>query len=127
VELQLEVKWGLFAIRTNELDITVEARFINKVVHDFNTNIIKAAIEIIPRGVRKNYIPYWTQTLQDNHDKMITAREEAETTYGQENQSNVQKSKAQYLKTKLECIHKSWRKRKRKNSTWRETPPSCGH
>ena len=59
--------------------------------------------------MRKNYIPYCTKTLQDAHGKITKAREEAETTLSQENYDNLQKSKAQYLKTKLECTCKSWR------------------
>jgi hypothetical protein len=71
----------------------VEGRNINKVVNDFNINIIKAAKETTPRGVReKKYTPYWTETPQDAHDKMTKAREEAETS--QEDHNNLSKSKA---------------------------------
>jgi hypothetical protein len=99
----------------------VEGRNINKIVHDFNTNIIKAAKETIPRIVRKNYIPYWTKTLQDGHDKMTKAREEAEAIPSQENHYNLQKYKAQYLKTILECTRKSWRDKTEKLNVERDT------
>ncbi|PVD24868.1 hypothetical protein C0Q70_15357 [Pomacea canaliculata] len=76
-----KAQWGLFRIRTNELtkDIKVEGLNINNVVKDFNASIIKAAKEIIPRGVRKDYTPYWTAELQRAHDDLTKAREEAET------------------------------------------------
>ena len=118
-----KARWGLFAIRTNELtrDVTVEGRNINNVVRDFNTSILKAAKETIPRGVRKNYTPYWTQPLQDSHDKLTRAREEAETNPSQENNIKLQQCKAQYLKTKLECTRKSWREKTENLNMERDT------
>ena len=43
-------------------------------VKDYNADIIKAAKETIPRGVRKNYSPYWNPTLQKAHDDLTKAR-----------------------------------------------------
>ena len=118
-----KARWGLFAIRTNELsrEITVDGRNINNVVRDFNASIIKAAKETIPRGVRKNYTPYWTPKLQDAQDKLTRAREEAETNPSQENNIKLQQCKAQYLKTKLECTRKSWREKTEKLNMERDT------
>ena len=118
-----KAKWGLFGIRTNELtrDITVEGRNINNVVRDFNASIMKAAKETIPRGVRKDYTPYWTPTLQNAHDNLTRAREEAEHSPSQENNIKLQQCKAQYLKTKLECTRKSWRDKTAKLNMERDT------
>jgi hypothetical protein len=77
--------------------------------------------ETIPRGMRKNYIPYWTKTLQEAHEKMTKAGQEPETTPSQKNHNNLQKSKAQYLKTKLECTSKSWREKTEKFNMERDT------
>ena len=98
-----KAKWGLFHIRTNELtnDIVMENRNINNVVKEFNAGIIKAAKETIPRGVRKDYIPYWTEELQNTHDALTRAREEAEKTPSQENNIRLQQSKAKHLRTLL--------------------------
>ena len=65
-------KLGLFSQRTNEFtkDIHVEGRNINGVCKEYNADINRAAKEIIPRGVRKNYTPY-TRTL---HSKKHTMR-----------------------------------------------------
>ena len=57
--------WTLFKHRTSNLskDITVQGRDINMVAKDFNSCILKAAQETIPRGARRNYRPYWSQEL----------------------------------------------------------------
>lgn len=118
-----KAKWSVFGIRTNELtkDIIVEGRNINSVVRDFNASIMKAAKETIPRGVRKDYTPYWTPALQTAHDNLTRAREEAEHSPSQENNIKLQQSKAQYLKTKLECTRKSWREKTAKMNMERDT------
>nr|KAG5689418.1 hypothetical protein BaRGS_017936 [Batillaria attramentaria] len=82
---------------------------------------MKAAKETIPRGVRKDYTPYWTPALQTAHDNLTRAREEAEHSPNQENNTKLQQSKAQYLKTKLECIRKSWRDKTAKLNMERDT------
>ena len=105
-----KAKWDLFKIRTNELtrDLMVEGRNINNVIQEFNINTMKAAKEAIPRRVRKNYTPYWTPSLQSAHDELARARE-VESYPNEENNNKLQKCKALYLKTKLECTRKSWR------------------
>ena len=108
-----KAQWGMFRLRTNELtkNMEVEGRNINSVVKEFNKNIIKAAKETIPRGVRKNYTPYWTTDLQKAHDKLSAAREEAEAHPSQENNIQLQERKAKFLKIKLESKRKSWREK----------------
>ena len=108
-----KARWGTFAVRTNELvhEIKVEDRNINNIVKDLNNAIIKAAKETIPRGVTKNYTPYWTAELENAQEDLRKAREQAENTPSQENNSNLQKSKAKFLKTKLEAKRKSWREK----------------
>ena len=118
-----KANWGLFSIRTNELtqNITVQGQNVNNVVKEFNESILKAAKEAIPRGVRKNYTPYWTPELQKTHDDLIKAREEAEAHPGIDNNNKLQRCKAVYLKTKLECIRKSWRDKTQKLNMEKDT------
>ena len=108
-----KAKWGLFGIRTNELtkNIEVEDRNVNNVVKEFNVNIIQAAKDSIPRGVRKDYIPYWSDELQKTHDALTRAREEAETHPSRENNIKLQECKAKHLKIKLECKRRGWREK----------------
>ena len=56
-----------------------------KVVKIFNASIVKAAKESIPRGVRKDYKPYWSNEMQKTHDELTRAREKAETNSSLEN------------------------------------------
>lgn len=108
-----KAKWGLFAIRTNELtkNLKVRGRNINNAVKDFNNGILQAAGECIPRGARQDYIPYWTDELQRAHDTLTDARREAENHPSQENHIKLQESKAKYLKIKLESKRRSWREK----------------
>ena len=108
-----KAKWSAFSIRTNELAGKIETndRNINNVVKDFNACVLKAAKETIPKGVRKNYTPFWTEDLQTAEEKLNKAREKAEQTPSQENHLRLQESKAKYLRTKLECKRRSWRQK----------------
>ena len=54
----------------------VEERNIKNLIKEYNSIIIKAAKETIPRGVRKDYTPYWTAELQTAHNDLTQAREE---------------------------------------------------
>ena len=67
--------------------MAVEERNINNLIEEYDSSIIKAAQETIPRGVRKDYTPYWTAELQAAHSDLPQAREEAEKNPSQE--SNV--------------------------------------
>ncbi|XP_012941411.1 uncharacterized protein LOC106012589 [Aplysia californica] len=119
--------WRLFRIRTNELtkNIAVFDKNINNAITEFNENILKSAKETIPRGVRKNYTPYWTPELQKTHNDLIKAREQAETHPGIENNNKLQRCKAHYLKTKLDAPGKAG-ETKRTNLTWKRTPQNYG-
>jgi hypothetical protein len=44
----------------------------------------------MPRGVRKDYEPYWSNGMQKTHDALTRAREEAETNPIQENNIKLQ-------------------------------------
>ncbi|VDI60877.1 Hypothetical predicted protein [Mytilus galloprovincialis] len=108
-----KANWGKFETRANELtkDIVIEGKNIDNVVKIFNTSIVRAAKESIPRGVRKDYKPYWSNQIQETHDALTRAREEAESNPSQENNIKLQQSKAKHLKTKLECQRRGWREK----------------
>ncbi|CAG2257388.1 unnamed protein product [Mytilus edulis] len=108
-----KANWGKFETRANELtkDIVTEGKNINNVVKIFNASIVKAAKESIPRGVRKDYNSYWSNEIQETHNALTRAREEAESNPSQENNIKLQQSKAKHLKTKLECQRRGWREK----------------
>lgn len=108
-----KANWSKFEARTNEItrDIEIEGKNINNVVKALNTGILKAAKDSIPRGVRKDYKPYWSNEIQATHDALTQAREDAELNPSQENNIKLQKCKAKHLRTKLECQRKGWREK----------------
>ena len=108
-----KANWGLFKHRTSELtkDITVQGRDINKVIKEFNSGILQAAKESIPRGARKEYKPYWSAELQELDDALSEARREAERNPSQENNIELQRAKAKFLKFSLQARRKSWREK----------------
>ena len=108
-----KAKWSLFAIRSNSLTrgIQVQGRDVNNVVKEFNNCILKAALETIPRGARREYKPYWTNQLQTLQDELTEARNRAEEQPSQENHEQLQKAKAQFQKSKLEATRRSWREK----------------
>ena len=69
------------------------------------------AKESIPRGVRKDYEPYWSNEMQKTHDALTRAIEETETNPSQENNIKLQQNKAKHLRTKLVCHKRGWREK----------------
>ena len=108
-----KAKWSLFRHRTNILtkDLQVQGRDINNIVRDLNACILQAAHETIPRGARKEYKPYWTNQLQQLHDEMSEARQEAETNPSDESHIRLQQTKAKFLKAKVQARCASWREK----------------
>ena len=105
--------WPTFRHRTSVLtkDITVQGRDINMVVKDFNSCVLKAAHETIPRGARRNYKPYWNEELQELQDALSKARKTAEDHPSAENNNRLQEAKAKFLKHKLQASRRSWREK----------------
>jgi ribonuclease HI/endonuclease/exonuclease/phosphatase family metal-dependent hydrolase len=108
-----KANWALFRHRTRILaqTVRVEGRDINKVTKDFNSCILQAAREAIPRGARKEYKPYWSNRLQELQDDLEAARKNAESTPSQENHIHLQETKARFLKEKLQAVRRSWREK----------------
>ena len=108
-----KAKWKLFSHRTNVLtkDLQVQGRDINNVVREFNSYILQAARECIPRGARKDYKPYWSNQLQELQEMMTEARQEAEDNPSEENHLRLQQAKARFLKEKIQAKRQSWREK----------------
>ena len=118
-----KAKWSLFRIKSNELtkDIQTDGRNPNNVIRDWNRQIIKVAKETIPRGVRKNYKPYWNSKVKEAHDDLNMAREEAEKDPCEENNKKLQKCHAEYLRVSLESKRRGWREKTESLSMEKET------
>ena len=53
---------------------------IDKDAKSFTTTMLGVAKETIPRGKRRNYQPYWTETLEKLHNEVKKARNTYEKT-----------------------------------------------
>ena len=80
-------------------------------MRDFNTCILKAAHETIPRGAWRNYKPYWSDKLQGLQDELSEARRTAEDHPSAENNTKLQQAKAKFLRHKLQASRRSWREK----------------
>ena len=58
--------------------ITFSKHSVNKNAFNFNSAVLKAAKESIPRGRRHDYKPYWNNTLEKIHKELSEAREKME-------------------------------------------------
>ena len=58
--------------------ITFPKHSVNKNAFNFNSAVLKASKESIPRGRRHDYKPYWNNTLEKIHKELNEAREEME-------------------------------------------------
>ena len=109
-----KANWTLFKHRTSTLskDITVYGRDINMVTKDFNSCILKAARETIPRGARRKCRPYWSQELQDLQDALSEARAAVEANPSKGNNTKLQQAKAKFLRHKIQACRRGWRENK---------------
>ena len=85
---------------------------INKVMKEFSTGILQAAKECIPKGVRNDYKPYWSDELENKHKVLSDARKIAETNPSVENNMALKHASAKYTKTRNEARIDSWIKKK---------------
>ena len=106
--------WEMFSRLTNEHCKTVKADHfsINKATDSFNQSILRAASETIPRGVRKNYRPYWTEELQGLEDEVARIREKVENNPTPQNNIAHKVCTAKYRKAYIQAARTSWGEKK---------------
>ena len=89
-------------------NINCKTNRVNKSYSDFSRALIKAAKESIPRGARINYIPNWSQHLEQLHNESINARNLAEKSPTVENNIQLKAANAIFRKEHLSSLRKSW-------------------
>ena len=109
MELQ-ESKLGSLCPLTDEYmtNINCKTNRVNKSYSDFSRALLKAAKESIPRGARINYIPNWSQHLEQLHNESINARNLAEKSPTVENNIQLKAANAIFRKEHLSSLRKSW-------------------
>ena len=72
-------------------NIHIYDRDINKVIIEFTRRILQAAKEAIPKGVMKEYKPYWNNDLDKLRNELNTARGIAKSVPTSENNKNEER------------------------------------
>ena len=104
-----KANWNLYRNLTEgKLAETNTSNDIKENITTITNIILKAAQKAIPRGRRKQYEPFWTNELQQLHEKATAARTKMEQDPSDENVTEHNKHQAIYRKEKLTCIRKSW-------------------
>nr|KAG5696480.1 hypothetical protein BaRGS_016519 [Batillaria attramentaria] len=105
--------WTLFETLTDTYTkpVNIRQKGTNKMVQDFTKAVLKAAIESIPRGARKDYKPYWTEELQNLEDTVTEARDRAEKQPSLENNIALKEATARYKLSCAQAARKSWQEK----------------
>ena len=105
-----KANWTLYANLTDAYvtGINCKTNRVNQSYSDFSRAILKAAKESIPRGARKDYMPNWSQQLQQLHTDTINARNAVEKSPTIENNIKLKAANAAFRKESLYSIRKSW-------------------
>ena len=89
--------------------ITFSKHSVNKNASNFNSAVLKAAKESIPRDRRHDYKPYWNNTLEKIHKELSEAREEMERNPTPQNVRRHSQLKADLDKEKQTQTQASWK------------------
>ena len=93
-----------------ELD-TDNSKNINASVQQLTDCILQAAKQAIPRGRRKDYMPYWINHLQCLHDQLAEARKRLEQLPSPEHTILYNKARAAFDEEKNKEARKSWQEK----------------
>ena len=105
--------------------ITFSKHSVNKNAFNFNSAVLKAAKESIPRGRRHDYKPYWNNILEKIHKELSEAREEMERNPAPQNVRRHSQLKVDLDKEKQTQPRQAG-KQKQHPLTWRERPKNSG-
>ena len=105
-----KANWELFARLTDNytININTKSNRVNQSSTEFTSAVLKAAKEAIPRGARKEYIPNWSEQLQQLNEELTHARKIAEEAPTTENNTNFKKAAALYTRETNAAIRKGW-------------------
>ena len=105
--------WEKFSYLTEKYTQAIAANNsnINRSSSAFDSGVLKAAAETIPRGARKNYKPYWTEEFQKLEDEVTRTREEVEQNPTVENNIAFKASSAKCRKEYIQAARTSWREK----------------
>ena len=101
--------------------ITFSKHSVNKNASNFNSAVLKATKESIPRGRWHDYKPYWNNTLEKIHKELSEAREEMERNPTPQNVRRHSQLKVDLDKEKQTQTQASWKTKTASLNMERET------
>ncbi|GFR99381.1 RNA-directed DNA polymerase from mobile element jockey-like, partial [Elysia marginata] len=108
-----KANWYKFASRSDILTtrININTRQIDKANEALTKAILSAAHECIPRGSRRNYIPYWSEELQALHEEVTEAKDNVEKEPSVDNNIRLKAKTARFRRESNTAIRNSWHKK----------------
>ena len=108
-----KANWCKFASRSDVLTtgLNVNTRQIDKANKALIEAILSTAQECIPRGFRRNYIPYWSEELQALHDEVTEARDMVEADPSVDNNIRLKAKIAKFRRESNMAVRNSWHKK----------------
>ena len=105
-----KANWSLYKSLTdkNTSSIQVSKSNADKAASLFTSAVLSAAKEAIPRGRRKDYLPFWNEELELLHKELSDAREKLETEPSPENKEKHDLAKAAFEEKKKSLTQESW-------------------
>jgi ribonuclease HI len=104
-----KANWSLFKEHMDHLCSSItNSQHMNHNVSTMNEAIIQAAKKSIPRGKRRDYKPYWSETIRKLHDDLDNARNIMEQNPTQENIQKHNTIKNTFNEQKKIEIQRSW-------------------
>lgn len=101
--------WTLFKEKAENLCANINtSSSLNRNVQSFTEALLKAAQQSIPRGKRRDYKPYWSDTLQQLHSDLDLAREIMEQNPTPDNIQHHRNIKETFDEQKKIEIQGSW-------------------
>ncbi|GFS17629.1 hypothetical protein ElyMa_004987000 [Elysia marginata] len=99
--------WGEGALVQLDKDSDTD-RQIDKANKALTKAILSAAHECIPRGSRRNYIPYWSEELQALHEEVTEARDNVEKEPSVDNNIRLKAKTARFRRESNTAVRNSW-------------------
>ena len=108
-----KAKWERYEQLTDSLcrNINCKTKNVNKSAKELTKAILKAAKESIPRGARTNYMPLWTDELEQLSNKVSEIREKAEADPCDENITTFKEAEATFKEEMATTSKNAWKEK----------------
>ena len=108
-----KANWGKFSNLTDTMTKNIKCRSkkIDKSAKEFTDAVLKAAIESIPRGARKHYIPGWSQELEALNEDVTKCRENVERNPTEQNIVAYKASEARLKRKTIMTTRAAWQEK----------------